>query len=215
MRRAMLGLAAVIGLVSAPAGAGTLEARFGVQLFGLPVGQVVVATNEVHNAYAARGEFRTTGIVGFLAKIQFSMHARGSGQVPQLSSQSYSEDMATGYRESAAAVSFPPGDQRIDPLSAMIATMIDRPRAKGCAIDRTTYDGTRVMHVEVHQVAEASDKLTCEGVLTRISGYDAATMSRGRKFGFHIEYQIKDGWLKMARGSVETEHGNVALVRWN
>lgn len=212
MRRfaAMIGLAL---LLVRPASAETLEARFGVRLFGLPVGQMVVATNEAHNAYAARGEFRTTGLVGFLAKVQFSMSARGVGQIPALSSRSYREDLNTGYRSSEVALSFASEDRRIDPLSAMLAAMLDRPRNMGCQMDRQTFDGARSMRLQLWVAHEQDGALVCDGTLTRLSGYDAETMARGTRFGIHAEYRIEVGQLKLTRADVETEHGKVALVR--
>jgi hypothetical protein len=212
--RRLIFFAVLVVAGAANAGASdTLTTRLGVRLYGLPVGQMVLAANAGANAYAARGEFRTTGLVGFLAKVRFTMSARGVGHLPGLTSRSYSEDVHTGYRSSSLSVDYPADDARIDPLSAMLATMIDRPRSAGCDFDRRTYDGKRSMRVRMWEAGEQPGQLLCKGELTRLSGYDAVTMARGTQFSFQVEFAKQDDWLALTRADVDTEHGHVSLLR--
>ncbi len=213
--RKSLGLLAALGLLlAAPALSDSAQASFGVRLFGAPVGQMVLAKNANGSAYAAKGEFRTTGLAGLLARVRFTMSARGVGAMPDLRPRSYEEDVDTGYRTSAVRVSFAAGDARIDPLTGLIAALIDRDADKGCAFDGQTFDGKRAMRVRIRPAAGGvGDSLTCSGLLTRLSGYTEAEMADAVSFPFTIRFERAGDRLVAMRADIDTIHGKVALLR--
>lgn len=197
-----------------PAHAGTAQVTFETRLYGLPVGRMVLANNSNGSAYAAKGHFRTTGLAGLLARVRFTMNARGVGDELNLRPRSYSEDLDTGYRTAVASVEFGAGDRRIDPLTALIAALLDRNAASGCAFDGKTFDGTRTMTIRVWPAAEAeAGNLTCAGKLTRVSGYSAEDMADWVEFPFSVKFERDGDRLVVQRADIDTIHGKVALIR--
>lgn len=214
MRIAMGVLAALTVLLAAPASGDGAQATFGVRLYGAPVGQMVIAKNADGAAYAAKGEFRTTGLVGLLARVRFTMTARGVGTMPNLQPNTYEEDVDTGYRTSAVRVGFRAGDTRIDPLTGLIAALIDRDVKMGCAFDGQTFDGKRAMQVRIRPAAGSlDDDLTCTGQLTRLSGYTDDEMADAVTFPFSIRFERAGEKLMAIRADIDTIHGKVALLR--
>jgi hypothetical protein len=213
--RNSLGLAAALGvLLALPASGENAQASFNVRLFGAPVGQMVLAKNAEGMAYAAKGEFRTTGLVGLLARVRFTMSARGVGAMPDLRPRSYEEDVDTGYRTSAVRVSFAASDARIDPLTGLIAALIDRDAAMGCAFDGRTFDGKRAMRIQIRPTAGSlDDVLTCAGHLTRLSGYTVDEMADAVSFPFSIRFERVGDRLVAKHAEIDTIHGKVALLR--
>jgi Protein of unknown function (DUF3108) len=207
-----LGLALVAAL-AAGATAESLNSTFGVRLYGAPVGRMVVAANTDGKSYAAKGEFRTTGLAGLLARVRFTMSAHGVGTVPRLSPRSYSEDLDTGYRSSSTSLAFAASDSRIDPLSALLAVLVDRPASTGCAFDGQTFDGERSMRVRMRAATESADGLVCAGQLTRVQGYTAEEMAQATGFPFSVQFNRTGDRLVVERADVKTIHGQVALVR--
>jgi hypothetical protein len=208
----MAGAVLALGLAG-PAPGESLNSTFSVRLYGAPVGRMVVAANGDGRAYAAKGEFRTTGLVGLLARVRFTMRARGVGTLPDLRARSYSEDLDTGYRASATSLSFGADDPRIDPLTAFIAALLDRPTEAGCAFDGQTFDGERSMRIRIRAADKSATGLTCSGLLQRLSGYTAEEMAEATDFPFTVEFTRSGEQLVVRRADVTTIHGQVALVR--
>lgn len=204
-------IAGLLALATLPALAETQ--RFQVRLYGAPVGEMVLAENASGQAYAAKGLFRTTGLVGLLARVRFEMSARGAGALPNVTTQRYTEDVDTGYRASTVTLSFDGGDRRIDPLTAILAALQDRDAATGCAFDRRTWDGVRSMRITIGDGAAKDDGLVCSGSLTRISGYTPEEMANAVSFPFSVEFERQGTRLVAVRGDIRTIHGRVALVR--
>jgi len=214
MRNAMKVLAALTVLLATPASGESAQAIFGVRLYGAPVGQMVIAKNADGPAYAAKGEFRTTGLVGLLARVRFTMTAHGVGTMPNLRPNTYEEDVDTGYRTSAVRVGFTASDRRIDPLTGLIAALIDRDARMGCTFDGHTFDGKRAMQVRIRPTAGSlEDDLTCVGHLTRLSGYTDDEMADAVSFPFSIRFQRVGDNLVAKRADIDTIHGKVALLR--
>lgn len=191
----------------------SLNSTFSVRLFGAPVGRMIVAANAAGGTYAAKGEFRTTGLVGLLARVRFTMSARGVGAPLRMRSRSYSEDLDTGFRTSAIALTFGASDARIDPLTALVAALVDRPASEGCAFDGKTFDGTRSMQVRIREASRSDGALVCSGRLERLSGYSAEEMEEATGFAFTVQFSEAGSELVVQRADVVTIHGKVALVR--
>lgn len=213
-QRALAGLVCAVALgVAGPVLGETLNSTFSVRLYGAPVGRMVVAANADGLAYAAKGEFRTTGLVGLLARVRFTMSARGRGGPLDMRSQFYREDLDTGFRTSATNLSFGTGDRRIDPLTGLVAALVDRPVAAGCAYDGQTWDGTRSMRVLIREAEQSPGELTCTGRLSRVSGYTDEEMAEATAFPFSLQFVTMGDQLVMRRAEVRTIHGQVTLVR--
>lgn len=216
IRLAVFSLVAGLLFGFAPAGSAfgdTASSTFSVRLFGAPVGRMVIAANTGAGAYTAKGEFRTTGLVGLLARVRFTMSARGQGAPLAMRSQSYVEDLDTGFRTSAASIRFGSNDRRIDPLTALVAALVDRPVDKGCRYDGETFDGIRSMRIRIREGASSADELVCSGQLRRLAGYTAEEMAEATTFPFSIAFSRTGERLVVRRADVVTIHGNVALVR--
>lgn len=216
IRRVILSLVATLLLSLAPAGSAhgdTASSTFSVRLYGAPVGRMVIAANTGGGGYAAKGEFRTTGLVGLLARVRFTMSARGQGAPLAMRTQSYTEDLDTGFRTSAASIRFGSTDARIDPLTALVAALVDRPADKGCRYDGQTFDGTRSMRIQIREGAANADELVCTGQLKRLAGYTTEEMAEATTFPFSVEFTRSGERLVVRRADVVTIHGNVALVR--
>ena len=206
-------IALFFAVPGAPLWAETERVGFGVRLFGLPVGVMATAINTEGPYYAAASQFRTTGVVGLIARVRFTMESRGRGTHPDFDPGFYSEDMDTGYRTSSAELSFPPGDARVDPLAAILSILSDRAAARGCAVSGQTWDGKRSMSFQLVEQARDTARLTCRGVAVRLSGYTPEDMAKGTRFPFTVEYDLAGEWLRVRRAVAETIHGKVALVR--
>jgi len=210
----LFGMALALVLAAAPAAAEEIRAVYSARLYGAPVGQVIMAYNDNGRSYAASGHFRTTGLVGLLARVRFTMKARGNGTMLDMNPTSYSEDIDTGYRTSAIAVDYAASDRRIDPLSALLAGLMDRPAESGCAFQRETWDGQRKMRVIINAAeTEADGDVLCQGVARRVSGYTEKEMANATEFPFTIRFAPKGGVLEVQRMDIVTIHGRVALVR--
>jgi len=206
----------VLGWIAALAFPAAAETQtFQVRLAGLPVGELVLAVNENGQAYAASGLLRTTGLVGLLAKVRFEMRARGRGQLPDpVAVTSYSEDLDTGYRASQVNLAFGGGDRRVDPLTAILAGLVDRAPGTGCHFDRATWDGVRSMRVTIGAGGAADgNALVCSGVAIRLSGYSAEEMAEAVRFPFTVRFADAGDALQATRADIRTIHGPVTLVR--
>jgi hypothetical protein len=196
-----------------PARAETERVSFGVRLFGLPVGVMATAINTEANGYAAASQFRTTGVVGLIARVRFEMESRGRGVHPDFDPAYYREDMDTGFRTSSNDLSFASGDERVDPLAAILSILSDREAGRGCAVSGQTWDGKRSMSFELVENRRGDAGVTCTGVAVRLSGYTADEMAEATRFPFTVDYDLSGAWLRVQRAVVETIHGKVALVR--
>jgi len=215
MKRALGGMLLLwVMALATPAWAGSTQVTFETRLYGLPIGRMVLANNSNGSSYAAKGHFQTTGLVGLLARVRFTMSARGVGDELERRSRSYSEDLDTGYRTAVASVEFGNGDRRIDPLTGLIAALLDRKADAGCAFDGETFDGARTMTMRIRPAQEgANGDLSCSGTLTRISGYSDEDMADWVSFPFSIKYERAGETLIVQRADIETIHGKVALIR--
>ena len=200
-----------LALVAPPASAETL--RFQVRLIGAPVGEMVLASNADGRAYAAKGVFQTTGLAGLLARVRFEMSARGAGALPDLRSRHYAEDLDTGFRASSVDLAFASSERRIDPLTAILAALDDRPAGASCGFDRRTWDGVRSMRILIDGGSDAGKGMVCNGLLTRLTGYTAAEMAEAVHFPFTVTFEPRGSVLVAVRADIRTIHGRVALVR--
>jgi hypothetical protein len=198
---------------SHPARAETERVSFGVRLFGLPVGVMATAINTEANGYAAASQFRTTGVVGLVARVRFEMESRGRGVHPDFDPAYYREDMDTGFRTSSSELALAPNDARVDPLAAILSILSDREAGRGCAVSGQTFDGKRSMSFELVENRRGDAGVTCTGVAVRLSGYTAEEMAEATHFPFTVDYDLSGAWLRVQRAVVETIHGKVALVR--
>ncbi|RME14890.1 MAG: DUF3108 domain-containing protein [Alphaproteobacteria bacterium] len=212
--RAALASLLSVQLLAGAAAADSEELRFSVRLGGVTIGELVLAINTGAGVYAAKGVFHTTGLAGLLARVRFTMTARGQGAPPRAVPEHYSEDMDTGRRVSSSSLSFPPGSGRLDPLTAMLSILRNRPASQGCSFAARTFDGQRVMGAQVRPGSGAHETgLTCEGRLERLSGYGPDELAEAKGFDFSVHFVPDGALLRVDRARTETVHGTVTLVR--
>ena len=184
---------------------------YDLSMFGVKIGQMDLEAREGARDYALEAQFRTTGVVGLLARVRFDMAARGKVQGPRLSARQYREDMDTGQRQSATQLAFDAGDARMDLLSAFWMGLRDRPAALGCALDARTFDGQRELRVTLAPAGETATTVTCTGAIHRVAGYSPEELAERRSFPLEATYRRVGDRLRFHRLKLNSLHGKATL----
>lgn len=206
---AALALPAIL-FASQPAQAATETYR--VALRGFPVGMMTVTDQrDGTGVFDARSHFKTTGLAGVVREVYFTMHSRGRHKGASLDPVHYVENMNTGKRKSNGKVQFKGGDARWDPNTAMIAVLMDRSVAQGCALNESIFDGKRTHQLKIWTVSESEGRLACKGTFIRTAGYTAEQLSSRRGYTFIITYNRQGGNWVFNEAATDTDYGRVNL----
>lgn len=187
------------------------DRSYALSMYGVKIGQMDLRVDATPRDYALAAQFRTTGVVGILARVRFDMQARGKVQGTRLSPRSYVEDMDTGRRQSSSRVGFSAGDHRKDLLSTFWMGLRDRPLAQGCALDARTFDGARELHVVLQPAGESATHVTCKGAIRRASGYTPAELAERTLFPIEASYLREGDMLRFDRLRLHSLHGKATL----
>ncbi|MEC7761614.1 MAG: hypothetical protein VX874_06860 [Pseudomonadota bacterium] len=201
---------ALAALVAGPLPA-TAADQFQIKLRGVTIGTLIVDNSRSGGQYDFRTQFHTSGVAGVVKKVQFVMQSRGllSGHLPQ--PRSYGERMDTGQRSSNAAISFPQGDARWDPNTAMVYALSPRPLDAGCALTRRLFDGERTNDLALIETARSDAALTCTGSMTRIAGYSAEELER-RQHRIELTYAAQGDAYVITEVRTQTVYGDVTIT---
>ncbi|MBV7409073.1 DUF3108 domain-containing protein [Maritimibacter sp. DP1N21-5] len=197
---------------------GAAEARqttdhYRVSLLGIPVGNLQLTQTWSGRSYASRSDFGTSGIVAVVKNVGFVMESKGARSGSALDPSFYAENVNTGERTSEGTFSFPSGDVRWDPNSAMMQVFTDRPAAEGCALSTTIFDGKRSHLLDIREGEQQGEKFVCQGTLMRSGGYSAAQLEQRAGYTFAIVYDLKDDMLAFDSATVNTHYGKATVTR--
>lgn len=187
------------------------DRSYALSMYGVKIGQMDLRVDATPRDYALEAQFRTTGVVGILARVRFDMRAQGKAQGIRLSPRSYVEDMDTGRRQSSSRVGFSAGDRRKDLLSTFWMGLRDRPATQGCALEARTFDGTRELHVVLQPAGESATHVTCKGAIRRVSGYTPAELAERTIFPIEASYVRQGDMLRFDRLRLHSLHGKATL----
>ncbi|WP_292024644.1 DUF3108 domain-containing protein [Maritimibacter sp. UBA3975] len=201
---------ALAALVMAPVQA--QAADYLIKLRGITVGTLSVKARAGGSGFDYETRFRTTGVAGAVRNVRFVMRSLGAmaGHLPV--PRAYGEQMNTGARESAASIKFSADDGRWDPNTALVFAFSDRPRAAGCTIKRTLYDGERTNDLSLAEVRRSGAALSCAGSMTRVAGYTAEQMAKRPHHNLSVDYVLAGDTYRFTGARVQTDYGSVTIT---
>jgi hypothetical protein len=194
-------------------GAQAETAHFKVRLGAISVGMLQLDHQNGANSYVTRSRFATKGLAGALKPVHFDIQAEGRVGKQRLFPSRYVEDMNTGRRRSNADIRFAEGDKQIDPATAILIGLRDRPVEEGCATRHRVFDGERTNRLVITESAWEGDLLTCKGRFARLAGYSQAELEKHRASVFTLSYQRVGGRLIAHSGRATTRLGAVIIKR--
>lgn len=224
--RAIMTLAA---LLAGPARAQDQALRFDVLFAGLRVGEIALQIAQQDQRYRAQTTIRSAGLAGMVRPISFVATVEGwiddGGPRPDW----YVESADTGrrlseaelrwadrrpkvirYEETAAPAPADGPTGSVDPLTALLAALQDRPATQGCAATMRLFDGRRESLLMLHPTAP----LRCEGLYRRVAGFTADELAEKTDFPLGLTYALgPEGNWQMIGADVQTLYGKVRLKR--
>ncbi|WP_294619487.1 DUF3108 domain-containing protein [uncultured Roseovarius sp.] len=232
MIRKCLGL--VLWMLAAPVASQEKTAiLYDVHLIGAKIGEVTIAGNQANGRYAARSQFRTTGVVKALKRMHGDVSVKGRVAGISHTPGQYSETINDGKRFTDVKVRFegkPPklisGDpdsraapaetnglsNALDPLTALYLILRDQPRKELCQFRREIYDGHRHARLSLGSPREKQKRVTCAGEYRRIAGYSSSE-KKERRIPFTVLYEAKAGEMLATRVDIQTKYGKAVLLR--
>lgn len=206
--------AAALALLLAPLAASpsAAEDRFQIRLLGVPVGTLVIDQSHSPGSFDAQSRFATTGVASVVRDVRFTMRSTGYRKAHLPVPRAYGEQMNTGTRRSDSTFRFARSDTRWDPNTALVYALTGRPRAAGCRLDRTLFDGERSNRLVIREAARSGDRLTCTGSMSRTGGYSPEDMARWPRHEFTLTYRDDGGQLVFAGAEAQTIYGKVAIL---
>ena len=227
-------LGIVLLMLAAPVAAQEKTAiLYDVHLIGAKIGEITIAGNQRNGRYAARSQFRTTGIVKALKNMRGDIAVKGHVTGQNHTPGQYSETINDGKRFTDVKVRFDgqapklisgnpdsnaaPAETRalqdaLDPLTALYLILRDQPRKGLCKFRRDVYDGHRHARLSIGSPRATQDRVTCAGEYRRLSGYTASE-KKERRIPFTVLYEAKFGNMMATRVDIQTKYGKAVLLR--
>ena len=230
-RFAKIALQAVVAVML-----GTLPAQadqlWSVHGFGIKVGEMRVAMTQTGDSYKGSGKFRTTGLVGVLARIHFDVTSDGQILDKTLKPRTYKGSIDTGKRQSQTTLDFSQSVPRktegkdapavpiapnrlkgaIDPMSMMWLTLRDSD-APTCVFDQTQFDGTRLTAIRLNRREVDDGDVICHGSYDRLGGYTQEELDEMSTSPLAITYRKSGDTWRTVKVYVRTRHGPATLHR--
>lgn len=211
---------------------GLTDQLWSVHPFGLKVGELGVAMEEDENTYSGAGHFRTTGLVGVLARIRLDISGTGHKSDAVRTPLTYEGRIDTGRRKSRTelvfsepvprkvagpdnpAVAIPNAALKgaIDPFTMMWLTIGDR-SAPLCQFERSQFDGTRLVAIRLTERETDGDLVTCHGIYDRLGGYTPEELDEITQSPLSITYEPHAGSWRAVRVKLQSRHGPATLKR--
>ncbi len=216
-----------------PALAEPYEQLWSVRAFGIKVGELALSVEETSSAYAGAGSFRTTGLAGILRSIQFTVSGEGNVRDTNLLPTRYDGFINTGKRISETILKTKGGllvktkgaqdpatpiapdatKGALDPMSMMWLVLRDQSDATLCQIDRTQFDGTRLVRITLQTRQSDGDSVTCSGTYDRIGGYSEEELAELKTSPLSITYERSGDLWRASDVYLTSRHGKAKLVR--
>jgi hypothetical protein len=236
--RAMIVLFALLGILSGPLAADTIERSlvYTVSFRGLGVAEITGAARETDDAYAAAVQIRSTGLAAAFARVRFDMQVEGFRAGDALSPYHYRDAVDTGQRQGAVELLWPAGEGPVllsdrpevepgvrpvpvgeasgaqDRLT--ILWRLTRPQPDGALCDwqATLFDGARLAALSVGPPRFDGDSASCSGAYTRLAGFPAAELAEAPRFPFDVTYgRGPTGLWELTEASAASIYGRVRI----
>ncbi len=229
------GLMFWLATVSAASAQETTQAQFDVAVLGAKIGvfQLVGAMDQ--RRYTAAAQFDTTGIVGTLRNLRFTMKATGRRDQGRLRPRQYTEDIVAGRRAVSARLDYvrgvpvltgeklgndnspvlDPGSQRdtVDPLSALFLVMRDQSGDGVCTLNQTMFDGVRRTQIVLELNRRVGGLVECTATFRRLAGYTADQLKAGREVRIALNYRTRGDLAELQSVRFGSTYGPVTLTR--
>ena len=200
--------------------------------FGIKVGEMRVTMTQSESTYKGSGQFRTTGVIGVLARIHFDVTASGQISGATLQPKTYKGSIDTGKRQSQTTLDFsgaipkktagndapavPIAPDRlkgaIDPMSMMWLTLRDSDNPT-CVFDQTQFDGTRLTAIRLNRRENEDGNVICHGSYDRLGGYTQEELDEMSTSPLAITYRKTGDTWRTVKVYVRTRHGPATLHR--
>lgn len=228
--RAGLTLAAI--LAAGPAAAE--RAVFDFHIAGIRVGELRFDSTRSGADYAASSRIDTAGVLG--AFVSFFFEGKATGSVNGTGSvvpATYRADSKSPRGPKHTRIDWsggvpvkvsiePPRDSApdpagqggtLDPISAGLALLFDRPVDAVCDATVDVFDGTRRSRLVLGKPEVGSDGIACGGSYARVEG-EASSMASAREFPFRLVFRPNgDGKAALMRIETHTDFGKAVLSR--
>lgn len=211
------------------------QAQFNVAVLGAKVGVFQLVGALDRRRYTAAAQFDTTGLVGSLRNLRFTMKATGRRSQGHLRPTQYTEDIDAGRRSVMARLDYvggvpvlsgeklgsdnspylDPETQRdtIDPLSALFLVMRDQPAADICTLNQAMFDGVRRTQITMETDSRRADFVSCTATFRRLAGYTAEQLDAGRAVDISLRYRIRGDLAELQAVRFGSAYGPVTLNR--
>lgn len=220
-------VAVILGALPASA-----DQLWSVHGYGIKVGEMQVAMTQANGTYKGSGKFRTTGLVGALARIHFDVTSNGQISGDALKPKNYKGSIDTGKRQSQTTLDFSRNIPRktagedapavpiapnllngaIDPMSMMWLTLRDTDTPT-CDFDQTQFDGTRLTAIRLKRREVDDGDVICHGSYDRLGGYTQEELDEMSTSPLAITYRKSGDTWRTVKVHVRTRHGPATLHR--
>ncbi|MGR3712730.1 MAG: DUF3108 domain-containing protein [Shimia sp.] len=228
-----MGQIAAVSLWLPTASQATETQLWSVHGFGVKVGELRIKTTQTQDSYAGNGQFQTTGLAGVLKRIRFRIAANGRVQQAQLLPKSYDGFIDTGRRVSETKLRFvnampkkvagnqdpetPISDDAkrgaLDPMTMMWHTVRDQSDDTLCTLNKTQFDGTRLVRITLTKRDGDARTATCSGTYDRIGGYSVEELAELKTSPLQIIYQREGTLWRAQEIHLTSRHGKAKLRR--
>lgn len=225
--------------LAAPAGANErvpLNTIYDFYLGGIRAGELTIDAEYDGEAYRARSNLRTAGIVGAIYKASFEAATEGAVSETGLAPRRFTADSRMrakeqsvemlyangGPREVRAQPAFqpkpweiPPEEQSgtIDPITAALSALAPVPRAAVCNRSVEVFDGRRRYAIDLGQPEPDGDRLKCSALYRRIAGFKPKMMKKHPEFPFEVWFAERpDGRAHFVRAAGTSMFGLAVIL---
>ena len=246
MKRAVCGVCvwiAALIVVATPTSSAISHFRpvntiYDLYLGGIKAGELSFDADIAGDAYSARSELRTAGVVGMVYKASFEAETEGTiageAMVPgrfqaasrmkrkeQFVEMRYAGDAPAEIRAEPAFVPKPwqiePTEQKgaADPITAALLALAPGPVAEICNKTVDVFDGRRRYAVILGAPEKDGQRIRCPALYRRIAGFKPKMMKKQAEFPFNVWFEERTpGTAQIVRAAGETSFGlAVVLLR--
>ena len=232
MIRTRAGLLLALSLAAGPAAAE--RADFDFYIAGIRVGAMSFASARSGAQYSAASRIEAAGVLGAFVNFYFDGASTGSvsgkgAVVPA----TYRADTKSPKGPKRTEIDWkggapvrvsvePPRNSApdpakqggtLDPISAGLAVLFDRPANDVCDTSVDVFDGTRRSRLVLGRPETAGAEIACGGTYARLEG-EASSMASAREFPFRLVFHANgDGSAHLMRIETRTDFGRAVLER--
>lgn len=241
-------LTAVIGIQASASGTADVDralrvddARFGVFVAGIRIGNFNLAAQSDGRSYGTSAIARETGLVSWLADFRYTASAVGWMRAGTLVPVSFEESLTENGELSSTEIKFKNGKpyevvmtgdlsesespldpvrqgEVLDPLTVMYLMTRNVQSSEACNSSFVMFDGVRRSRLSLGTPVPLGDGFECRSSYERIEGWTEEEMNEQTVFPFDLQYEQLDGragWYRMVEISAPTSLGRFRVRRVN